>query len=209
MIEAMDLYDIRFPPGGAQNIPSSAQTPYLIPITRQISLCTKRGFKRLLNELSVPLSALCGNLVVSIILGTMFYNLSGNTSSFFGRGVLLFITILLNTSLAAFEVSNLFLVTSAEALLNYTERRSMGNPSNFGEAFPVRILPSLRGSNRVNDLRSPQQTASCPRVQPSRLLPCQSSQDPRCFLYILSLRLCCASQRLNDLSIHGRHVAHA
>jgi ABC-type multidrug transport system permease subunit len=36
----------------------------------------------------------------------MFYNMSDNTDSFFGRGVLLFITVFLNSSLAAFEVSN-------------------------------------------------------------------------------------------------------
>ena len=42
---------------------------------------------------------------MSIILGSIFYNLSGDTNSFFGRGVLLFFTVLLNTFLGAFEVS--------------------------------------------------------------------------------------------------------
>lgn len=42
---------------------------------------------------------------MSIILGSLFYNLSEDTNSFFGRGVLLFFTVLLNTFLGAFEVS--------------------------------------------------------------------------------------------------------
>lgn len=42
---------------------------------------------------------------MSIILGSMFYNMPTDTSSFFGRGVLLFFTVLLNAFLGAFEVS--------------------------------------------------------------------------------------------------------
>lgn len=42
---------------------------------------------------------------MSIILGSMFYDLPQDSSSFFGRGVLLFFTVLLNTFLGAFEVS--------------------------------------------------------------------------------------------------------
>ena len=41
---------------------------------------------------------------MSIIVGSMFYNMPEDTSSFFGREVLLFFTILLNTVLGAFEV---------------------------------------------------------------------------------------------------------
>jgi ATP-binding cassette subfamily G (WHITE) protein 2 (PDR) len=63
-----------------------------------------RGFLRIRNNISVPISAIIGNCVISIVLGSMFYNMPENTSSFFGRGVLLFFTSLLNTTLAAFEV---------------------------------------------------------------------------------------------------------
>lgn len=48
-----------------------------------------------------------GNMVTSIILGSMFYNMPQSTSSFFGRTVLLFFTSLVNTTLAAFEVRKL------------------------------------------------------------------------------------------------------
>ena len=41
---------------------------------------------------------------MKIILGSMFYNMPGDTGSFYGRGVLLFFTVLLNTFLGAFEV---------------------------------------------------------------------------------------------------------
>ncbi|KAF1846524.1 AtrD, ABC-transporter [Cucurbitaria berberidis CBS 394.84] len=77
--------------------------PYVVSVPTQISLCASRGFLRLKNDLNAPISALIGNLVISLILGSMFYNMQENTNSFFGRGVLLFITIFLNTSLAGFE----------------------------------------------------------------------------------------------------------
>ena len=63
-----------------------------------------RGFQRLRGDLTAPLSNIAGNCVMSIILGSMFYNLAEDTSSFYGRGVLLFFTVLLNTFLGAFEV---------------------------------------------------------------------------------------------------------
>lgn len=44
---------------------------------------------------------------MSIIIGSMFYNMPEEISSFFGRGVLLFLTLLLNTFLGAFEVSKI------------------------------------------------------------------------------------------------------
>jgi ATP-binding cassette subfamily G (WHITE) protein 2 (PDR) len=78
--------------------------PYAISLWKQISLCAMRGVLRTKNDLNAPISALVGNLVISIILGSMFYNQNEDTGSFTGRGVLLFITVFLNTSLAGFEV---------------------------------------------------------------------------------------------------------
>ncbi|MCJ1270047.1 hypothetical protein MMC22_009941 [Lobaria immixta] len=78
-------------------------SPYKVSYDKQIGLCITRSFQRLLNDLPPPISSIAGNAIVSIILGSMFYNMPDDTSSFFGRGVLLFFTILTNTFLAAFE----------------------------------------------------------------------------------------------------------
>lgn len=77
---------------------------YNLSILSQITLCTERGFRRLVNDLAPPISALVGNTIISIILGSMFYNMKNDTASLFGRSVLLFIIALLNFSLPAFEV---------------------------------------------------------------------------------------------------------
>ena len=78
-------------------------SPYKVPYVEQIRLCIQRSFQRLRNDLSPPISSIAGNAIVSIILGSIFYNMPEDTSSFFGRGVLLFFTILTNTFLASFE----------------------------------------------------------------------------------------------------------
>lgn len=78
---------------------------FVLPLKKQITLCIHRGFLRIRNNLTVPISAIVGNCITSIILGSMFYNMPSDTNSFFGRGVLLFFTSLVNTTLAAFEVN--------------------------------------------------------------------------------------------------------
>ncbi|ROV87435.1 hypothetical protein VSDG_09837 [Cytospora chrysosperma] len=79
------------------------RSPYILPVQKQITLCIGRGFLRLRHNLAVPISTIIGNLIISIILGSMFYDMSEDTNSFFGRGALLFFTSLVNTTLAAFE----------------------------------------------------------------------------------------------------------
>ena len=115
--EEIDLYDMKFPIDrnlkGLQHLPIAGKeiesswnqfpSPYRIRYFEQVGLCIIRSFQRLLNDIPPPLSSIAGNCIVSIILGTMFYDMPDDTSSFFGRGVLLFFTILTNTFLAAFE----------------------------------------------------------------------------------------------------------
>lgn len=111
----IDLYETAFPLGpkelqDLQNEPKDRRTslqrrssPYKISYYEQVRLCIIRTIQRLLNDLPPPISSIAGNAIVSIILGSIFYNMPDDTSSFFGRGVLLFFTILTNTFLAAFE----------------------------------------------------------------------------------------------------------
>lgn len=78
-------------------------SPYKISYIEQVKLCVIRSFQRLRNDLPPPISSIAGNAIISIILGSLFYDMPDDTSSFLGRGVLLFFTILTNTFLAAFE----------------------------------------------------------------------------------------------------------
>jgi ATP-binding cassette subfamily G (WHITE) protein 2 (PDR) len=79
------------------------RSPYTVAFQNQVWLCLKRGFQRLVNDLAPPISAIAGNAILSIILGSIFYNMQNDTKSFFGRGVLIFFAVLTNTFLGAFE----------------------------------------------------------------------------------------------------------
>lgn len=113
--ESIKMYGTEFPLGsnGWRNLKEKQKghvsliqphpSPYKISYYEQVRLCVIRSFQRQLNDLTPPISSIAGNAIVSIILGSMFYNMTDDTSSFFGRGVLLFFTILTNTFLASFE----------------------------------------------------------------------------------------------------------
>ena len=87
---------------------STSQTPFNIGVARQLSTCITRAFQRLRGNHIPVVSNIIGNCVMSVILGTVFYDLKEDTSSIYGRGVLLFFVVLLNTFLGAFEVSFVF-----------------------------------------------------------------------------------------------------
>jgi hypothetical protein len=65
-----------------------------------------RGFQRLRGDASLTTTALIGNFFMSLIIGSVFYDLPQDTSSFFGRGVLLFYAVLLSAFSSALEVSS-------------------------------------------------------------------------------------------------------
>ncbi|KAM7193864.1 P-loop containing nucleoside triphosphate hydrolase protein [Rhypophila sp. PSN 637] len=82
---------------------SQTKKCYRIGYHEQVALCIDRGFQRLRKNWVPVVSALIGNLVLSVILGSMFYNMPEDTNSFYGRAILIFFITLTNTFLGAFE----------------------------------------------------------------------------------------------------------
>lgn len=80
-------------------------SPFTLSYLQQIRLCLWRGWLRLSRDPSLVIGALIGNLVSALIVSSVFYNLTQNTSSFFQRGVLLFFACLINAFGSALEVS--------------------------------------------------------------------------------------------------------
>ena len=76
---------------------------YIISYPQQIYICLLRAYQRLLNDLGPPIFALIGNAIISVVLGSMFYNLPSDSDSFFAREVLIFFVLLNSTFLGAFE----------------------------------------------------------------------------------------------------------
>lgn len=115
----LDEYDARFSIGGEylekfqesrraqQAKHQRPSSPYTISYSQQVSLCLWRGFRRLVSDPGLTLTALFGNFFLALIFGSVFYNLGPNTASFYSRAALLFFSVLLNAFSSALEVSPL------------------------------------------------------------------------------------------------------
>lgn len=70
----------------------------------QIWLCMTRGYQRLLGDMMFFIVTVGGNLAISVVLGSVFYDLPKDASSINSRCVLLFFAILFNALSSALEV---------------------------------------------------------------------------------------------------------
>ena len=77
-------------------------------VMEQINLCMIRGFQRLKGDASLTMSLLIGNFIMALVIGSVFFQLKPDTSSFYSRGALLFFAVLLNAFSSSLEVHRLF-----------------------------------------------------------------------------------------------------
>jgi ATP-binding cassette subfamily G (WHITE) protein 2 (PDR) len=70
----------------------------------QVKLCLKRGFQRLRGDLSIVISGIIFNVVLALVVSSVFYNLKDDTNALYSRGALLFYAILLNAFSSSLEV---------------------------------------------------------------------------------------------------------
>ncbi|KAL1612757.1 Multidrug resistance protein [Paraconiothyrium brasiliense] len=84
------------------------RSPYTLSFWGQTKLCMWRDVQRLKADPSVPISMLVINLVEALIIASIFFNLAGDTSSFFSRGAVLFMMVLLNAFGSMLEIFSLY-----------------------------------------------------------------------------------------------------
>lgn len=84
------------------------KSPYTLSYWGQIHLCMWREFQRLKSDPSVPITMIIVNFFEALIIASIFYNLPGTTSSFFMRGGILFMMVLLNAFGSMLEIMSLY-----------------------------------------------------------------------------------------------------
>ncbi|KAE8394416.1 ABC-2 type transporter-domain-containing protein [Aspergillus alliaceus] len=84
------------------------RSPYTLPYWRQTELCLWRGWRRLLADPEFTIAQLLFNFIVSLVLGSMFYNMRADTSSFYYRGGVIFFALLFNAFASQLEVLTLY-----------------------------------------------------------------------------------------------------
>ncbi|KAI1333509.1 ABC-2 type transporter-domain-containing protein [Xylariaceae sp. FL0016] len=83
-------------------------SPYTLSYGQQIGLCLWRGVRRFQSDPSLYIGSLVGNVAMALIVGSVFYNLQPNSTSFFQRAALLFFACLMNALSSALEMITLY-----------------------------------------------------------------------------------------------------
>ncbi|KAI9172716.1 ABC multidrug transporter atrG [Paramyrothecium foliicola] len=84
------------------------KSPYTITYLSQVRLTMWRAWRRLLADPTFTIAQLLFNLVLAIILGTMFFDLDDDSSSFYYRGGLVFFSLILNAFASQLEVLTVY-----------------------------------------------------------------------------------------------------
>ena len=84
------------------------KSPYTVSIPMQVRYCTQRAYQRLWNDKASTMTAIFGQIIMALIIGSIFYNTPHNTASFFQKGGVLFFAVLLNALMAITEINKLY-----------------------------------------------------------------------------------------------------
>lgn len=95
------------------------KSPYTLSYWSQVSLCMWREIQRLKNDPSVPLVMIFVNFFEALIIASIFYNLAPTTQSFFHRGGVLFMMVLLNAFGSILEIMSLYVTNPGERFPKY------------------------------------------------------------------------------------------
>jgi hypothetical protein len=80
------------------------KSPYTLSVSQQVTLCVRRGFQRLRGDAGLVITGALFNVIMALVIGSIFYNLPNDTGSLYSRGALLFFAILLASFASALEV---------------------------------------------------------------------------------------------------------
>ncbi|KAL2158180.1 hypothetical protein VTH06DRAFT_4748 [Thermothelomyces fergusii] len=83
-------------------------SPYMVSVATQIRQNTKRAYQRVWNNLAATATNVGSNLILALIIGSIFYGNPDATAGFDGKGSVLFMAILLNALTAISEIESLY-----------------------------------------------------------------------------------------------------
>lgn len=118
--EEIDHHEAEYPVGGelAKTFAESRrgmqakhvrpESPYTVSIPMQIKYCTTRAYQRLWNDKTATVTTIIGQIIMALIIGSIFYGTPNTTSAFFSKGGVLFFAVLLNALIALSEINTLY-----------------------------------------------------------------------------------------------------
>jgi ATP-binding cassette subfamily G (WHITE) protein 2 (PDR) len=85
-----------------------SHSPYVISIPMQVKICTARAYQRIWNDRSSTMTTIGGQIVMSLIIGSLFFGTPFGTQSFFAKSSVLFFAVLLNSLMTVSEINALY-----------------------------------------------------------------------------------------------------
>ncbi|KAF4434587.1 putative ABC1 transport protein [Fusarium austroafricanum] len=83
----------------------AAQT---VSFPMQTGLCAKRGVQQLWNDKASTLTTLIGEIIIALVVGSIFYGTPETSDAFFSYGSVLFFSVLLNVLMSVTDTHNLY-----------------------------------------------------------------------------------------------------
>ncbi|TLS31584.1 hypothetical protein PpBr36_03908 [Pyricularia pennisetigena] len=115
-----------------------AKSPYTLSFVEQLGITLWRSMIMLKNDPSTMLTSLFTNTFQALIIGSIFFNLPADASSFFKRGTLLFFLILMNAFGSILEILSLY---SKRTIVEKHARYALYRPSVEALSAMVADLP--------------------------------------------------------------------
>lgn len=84
------------------------QSPFILTYMQQVQICMWRGWRRFWADPGPTMWVMVGNVMLALIMSSLFFNLQQTTASFYGRAVVLFMAILFNAFASILEVMTLY-----------------------------------------------------------------------------------------------------
>ena len=116
----------------------SPKSPYTVSFFMQIRYLVARNFLRMKGDPSVPIFSVVGQVVMSLILSSVFYNLDQTTNSFYQRGAAMFFAVLYNAFASLLEIMSLF---EARPIVEKHKKYALYRPSADALASIISELP--------------------------------------------------------------------
>ena len=85
-----------------------SKSPYIVSIPMQLKICIKRAYQRIWNDKASTYTVVIGQVILALVVGSVFFGATKNTDSFFPTGSTLFFAVLLNALIAVTEINNLY-----------------------------------------------------------------------------------------------------
>lgn len=84
------------------------KSPFMISVPMQIKLNTKRAYQRIWNDKSSTMATIFAQIVLALVIGSVFYGTPDATVGFMSKGAVLFFAVLLNALMAISEINALY-----------------------------------------------------------------------------------------------------